>query len=100
MSDAKWRKALRTLAAPELGVLGYHWKFVDSEGIFATGVIGEQDLEETHLRDGRFQPFVYREIEWLEVLTTQPDEATAVLAQVGKFAVRPSEAGIRLLGYG
>jgi hypothetical protein len=99
MSNAKWRKALRTLAAADLGILGCRWKFVDDERVFATDVVGEQDLGESHVRDGRFQPFVYKEIEWLEVLTAQPGEATAALARVGKFAVQPCETGIRLLGY-
>jgi hypothetical protein len=99
MSDAKWRKALRILAAADLGVRGYRWKFVYDEHVVATGVVGEQDLDERHVRDGRFQPFVYKEIEWLEVLTAQPDEATAALARAGKFAVEPCEGGVRLLGY-
>lgn len=100
MSDAKWRKAFRILAEPELGVAGYRWKFVGDDGILTTGVVGPQDVEQSHLRDGRFQPLVYREIEWLEVLTDRPEEATAALARAGKFPVQPCEGGIRLVGYG
>ena len=100
MSDSKWRKALLALAAPELAIRGYRWKLVADERVFATDVVGERDIEQSHLRDGRFQPFAYKEIEWLEALTAQPEEVAAALAQVGKFAVQPCAAGIRLLGYG
>ena len=100
MSNAKWRKALTILAAPELGVSGYRWKFVDDERVGTTLVVGAEDLEETCLRDGRFFPYVYREIEWLETETAQADEATAALARAGKFPIQTCDGGIRLLGYG
>lgn len=58
MSDTKWRKALRALAAPGLGIRSYRWKFVDDQRIFTSDVVREEDLEESHLRDGGgFQPY-------------------------------------------
>jgi hypothetical protein len=100
MSDAKWRKAFRVLADPALGIVGYRWKFVADDRTSATEVVGEKEIEERHLRDGRFPPYAYKEIEWLEVRTARPDEATEALARAGRFPVRPCDAGIRLLGYG
>src|SRR5205809_821316 len=99
MSNAKWRKAFRILAAPDLGVSGYRWKLVESEHVASTGVVQESDLEEAHLRDGRFWPYFYREIEWLDVQTPNAGAAMAALARRGKFAVEPCEAGFRLFGY-
>ncbi len=100
MSNAKWRKALRILANPELGAREYRWKFVADEGIYTTAVVGENELDQAHLGDGRFLPYVYREIEWREVQTAQASEVIAVLARAGRFSVQPCEIGVRLMGYG
>ena len=99
MSNAKWRKLFQTTAQPELEVKGYHWKFVDSDLIITTAAIVESDLNEANLRDGRVQPFIYKDIEWLELITDNPTKAIEALAAIGHFTTKATASGFQVFGY-
>jgi hypothetical protein len=105
MSNAKWRKLLALLAnSPYLtnstyGQSRYRWKFVDSERIFETPVIEIYELDEKHIKEGNNQPFIYREVEWLEVVTDHTKEITEELLKRGQFALDKSESGFKIFAY-
>jgi len=99
MSNAKWRKVLSLLADSIYPISCYRWKFVDAERAFETGVIEEDEIEESHLKDGKNQPFIYKEIEWLEVVTDYTKEITDELLKRGQFALDKSESGFKIIGY-
>lgn len=115
MSNAKWRKAFRILYSIEPPLTRCLWKFVADERVFSTGVPREEDLLDTHLADGRFQPeFVYREIEWVEIPAQYQIDDTGDAPQIvhqkvsvvlealnkaGKFPVALPESGLLLYGY-
>ena len=99
MSDAKWRKALAVLASCNHPISRYRWKFVDEERMFETPVIEAGEIGERSIRDGRNQPFVYREVEWLEVITGHSGEVDKQLLARAKFALEESESGLRIIGY-
>ena len=99
MSDAKWRKALALLACRDYPISRYRWKFVDEEKVFETPVIEAGEIGERNINDGRNQPFAYREVEWLEVMTEHVEEVGKQLLARAKFALEESESGIRVIGY-
>ena len=105
MSNAKWRKLL-TLLANSIYLVNspylrdrYRWKFVDSEKIFETPIIEVEELDENYIKDGRNQPFIYREVEWLEIVTDDPKEITDELLKHGQFALDKSEKGFKIIAY-
>jgi hypothetical protein len=105
MSNAKWRKVLSLLAnsrhlieSPFM-IGRYRWKFVDSEKIYETPIIGIDELKEKHIKDGANQPFMYREVEWLEVVTEHTKEITDEFLQRGQFALDKSESGFKIIAY-
>ncbi len=99
MSDAKWRKTFRTLAALEPRPHTCRWKFVGDERTFETSLPTFHDLEDTHLVDGRFQPFVYKDIEWIEIVTGNQAQVIDALTRVGAFEIEVTADGVRLYGY-
>ena len=99
MSDSKWRKVFVFLFTPELGLSGCRWKFVDDERVFQTGLPRADDLAESHLLDGSYQPFVYKDIEWIEVASSNVDDILAGLERVGHFDVKSVVGGMRIYGY-
>jgi hypothetical protein len=99
MSNAKWRKTLAKLARSEIVLTSYRWKFVDDEKTIITDVVPEKDLGPCSLYDGRFQPFIYKDIQWLEVITSQPDEAVADVTEIGQFAIERTNEGFLIRGY-
>ena len=99
MSNAKWRKLFRTLDSLQLRPGICRWKFVDDERIFESFLPTTKDLEETHLVDGQFQPFVYKEIQWIEVVTDDQARIVEALEQVGTFEIEVMSDGVRLYGY-
>ena len=99
MSDAKWRKALAVLASCGYPISRYRWKFVDEERVFETPPIEAGEIGEKNIRDGRNQPLVYREVEWLEVITEHGEEVGKQLLARAKFALEESGSGLRVIGY-
>ncbi len=99
MSDSKWRKVFILLSASELGLSTCFWKFVDDDRLFQTGIPAAEDLSEGHLVDGRFQPFIYKEIEWVELRTSDVFPIMEALRHAGNFDCHIITAGLRIYGY-
>lgn len=45
------------------------------------------------------QLFIYKEVEWLEVVTNHGKEITDELIKRGQFALDKSESGFKIIGY-
>lgn len=100
MSDAKWRKLFNLLAASQYPIVCYRWKFVDEdEKLFTTGVLKSGELDEKHTKDGRYVPYVYKDIEWLEVVTEHAQQITDQLLEKGQFAIDKTASGFKIIGY-
>lgn len=99
MSDTKWLKTLRALSAIEGEIARLEWKFIDEARTYPTSVPRTSDLAATRLKDGSFQPFAYREIEWIEVVTNDVTAVRDALASCGQRLIEASTAGVRVVGY-
>ncbi|MGC4074160.1 MAG: hypothetical protein QM760_16935 [Nibricoccus sp.] len=99
MSDTKWLKTLRALSAVAGEITHLDWKFIDEEQMHRTSVPTPGDLDATRLKDGPFQPFEYREVEWIDVVTKDTTAIRKALASCGKRLVEESTAGVRVVGY-
>lgn len=99
MSDTKWLKVLRALSTVEREIDHLEWKFVDESRVYRTPIPGAQDLAATRLKDGRFQPFEYRDVEWLDVITNTPPAVREQLASCGKRLIESLPTGLRIVGY-
>ena len=99
MSNAKWRKLLALLAEHAHLTIRLNWKIVDEEKLFESPAISTDELDEKNLKDGRNQPFIYKEIEWLEVVTNHTREITDELLKRGQFPLAESKLGFRVIGY-
>ena len=99
MSNTKWRRFFGYLDGYTPRPRTIIWKFVDDERLFETALPERRDLGETHLVDGRFQPFVYKEVQWVKVLTDDPAALLEFLGQRGKFDCEPAIDGLKVFGY-
>jgi hypothetical protein len=99
MSDAKWLRTLRALATVSGQVSYIEWKFVDDARSWRTSVPEPRDLTTTGLKDGRFQPFLFREVEWLDVVAGDVGAIHASIASCGKRLLEASATGVRIVGY-
>jgi|GEM_PF-3546200 len=95
MSNAKWRRAFEALAEVAETVTGCRWKFVNSDRLC------EADfpvLEEGYF-EATFGIVYLKHVEWVEIITSDPESAAAALRACGQFAIERPAEGIRILGY-
>ena len=112
MSNAKWRKLFSLLA--EFRIYRMSWRFVASNDCLTTPYAPTSaDLLEDGIRDGRFCPFAYREIESITIpahvevhdrfgaFTRFHDlpEISASIGAAGQFCTSLDAAGLTIHGY-
>jgi len=99
MSNTKWRKFFGFLDGYRPRPRRIIWKFVDNERLFETPLPRRSDLEDTHLVDGKFQPFVYKEVHWVKVFTDEPAAMRESLGLYGNFDCELASDGLTVFGY-
>jgi len=115
MSSAKWRKLFELLDRPELEIDQLVWKFVGRESAVRGAVPSVAGLEQSYVSSSSFAPFLYKEIEWIEIPPKsipagwesvphkhRPQDIERVLsalAEIGQFEIARSESGARIHGF-
>ena len=95
MSNAKWRRAFDALAEVAQTVTGCRWKFVNNDRLC------ESDfpvLEEGYF-EATFGIVYLKHVEWVEIVTPDPERSTTALDACGQFAIERTVEGIRIFGY-
>lgn len=96
MSNAKWRKVFAVLTERSVGPVRF--KLLRDERV---GTRGPQERAgATTLGDELPAPCLpYRWIEWIETPLARAEEVERALAAVGRFPLRRTETGLRVVGY-
>ena len=100
MSDTKWRKALMVVANSHCNLSGTAWKFLNEGRIAIEDSVPQAgEILDSHLSDATFYYVSYKHIEWLDVLTDQPDLLLSELNAIGRFELACMPDRLRLYGY-
>lgn len=117
MSNTKWRKLFEGLEQHAAPVVGYRWKFLDAElGAVEYGLPRASDLRESGLKDGRYQPIEFEDVEYLLIPKAVPDirynyraevpdieqpiqAIESILRTLGAYPVETTEQGLVIKGY-
>ena len=95
MSDTKWRKAIRATSEAGLGVSEMLVKFIDVEEPKRMRFPPSLACPLAYMDTIEFGPTELRSIEWLELEA----DIEPLLAPLGKFPIKKSNRGSRLVGY-
>ena len=114
LSDAKWRKILKVLATPELGIQQVIVQFYRGLELRLPGPLKAQWFcTPTYADPGVIAPFPYRSIQWLEIpyegywdsetrrgsWKQDVEGARLALETAGQFTFEATERGLRLLAH-
>ncbi|MBU1241034.1 hypothetical protein KKF84_10685 [Myxococcota bacterium] len=117
MSDAKWRKLFLLLEQARIVLPITWWKYLaDPREYSKPGLPGADDLTTLGIRDGRFQPAWFREIEYIRVPRQCPDpradpkhalppvelpldRVRAILEAAGRFPLVERDGDLIILAY-
>lgn len=116
MSNAKWRKFFITLDRAGVRVGGARWKLLGSDRLFSCSLPSESDLTASGIKDGRFYPMEFKEIQFIEIPSAFPDPGSdpnrplppltqdlekilAVLQCVGQFPIERQADSLVVKGY-
>lgn len=96
MSDTKWREAFRAIAEASVGVREMLVKFIDVDEPKRMRFPPSLACPLAYMDTIEFGPTELRSIEWLEVEA----DIEPLLVPLGKFPIKRSDRGWRLVGYG
>ena len=117
MSNAKWRKLFEVLGGSNIFIPYSRWKLIDDPRIFVHFYFPDlRDLNETGIRDGRFIPISFVDIELIEIPRSYPDHRSdskrpfpellqdldaihRALSHAGQFPLQMSDQALVIRGY-
>jgi hypothetical protein len=107
MSNAKWRKLFVALERAGIAIPVSRWKYVgDPQWREVRHLPVESDLESEGLRDGRFPPVRFRDIEEIQIPRGDVTDSQArfeliakVLAAAGQFPVTVGQDCLSIRAY-
>lgn len=99
MSNSKWAKLLKAVAAFEEASYPISYKLVNDGQIKSSRTEPYEEHVDLHWF---IEPLIYKELEWLEFTSEDNDnlgELVEHLSSVGKFPLVKTSTGYRVIGY-
>jgi hypothetical protein len=102
MSNAKWRKLLKSLTNSPIPITKVRWQIFDKQQDYSEesdwADIDEWNEVAVCLIYDYFW-VLFKNLEWIDVLTKDPNGLYSFLSNVAKFELERVEEGIRIYGY-